>query len=78
MTAKEITFHPHFVKRWKTRELDIDKVEDTVKTGKVFEKINCKRGFRKYYGKENESYIVYVLVEKDFIEIQTAWKVKGR
>ena len=52
-----VTFHPHFVKRWKTRDIDIGRVEDTVRTGDVFKSSPRKKklGLKKYYGKENES-----------------------
>ena len=78
MAAKEIMFHPHFVKRWKTRDIDLGRVEDTARTGKIFERTGEKRGFKKYYGKENETYIVIAMIEEDFIEVRTAWKTKGR
>ena len=61
--------------------LDLDKIGETVRTGKIFEE-KCeepnKLCFKRYYGKENVTYIVIVRYYNNFIEVKTAWPKKGR
>lgn len=61
--------------------LDLDKIEEAVRTGKIFEK-KCempnKICFKRYFGKENITYAVIVRYHKNFIEVKTAWSKKGR
>lgn len=75
-----ITHHPHFIKRWMARGIDLDKVEGTIRTGKAFKYSQRKKklGLERYYGKENETYCVICIVEEDIIEVKTIWKRKGR
>ena len=50
----EITFDPHLFDRKDYWNLDLDKVEETVRTGRIFEN-KCKKPskvcFKRYYGK---------------------------
>ena len=77
----EITFDPHLFDRGEYWNLDLDKIEETVRTGKIFEE-KCeepnKLCFKRYYGKENVTYIVIVRYYNNFIEVKTAWPKKGR
>ncbi len=77
----EITFEPHLFDRKEYWTLDLDKIEETVRTGTIkqekCEKPN-KQCFNRYYGKENVTYIVITRYHKDFIEVKTAWPKKGR
>ena len=77
----EITFDPHVFDRKKYWNLDLEKIEETARTGKVFES-KCetpnKICFRRYFGKENVTYIVIVRYHNDFIEVKTTWPKKGR
>ena len=77
----EITFSPHLFHRKDYWNLDLDKLEETVRTGKIFEE-KCEKPnkmcFRRYFGKENIAYTVIVRYHKDFIEVKTAWLKKGK
>ena len=77
----EITFDPHLFDRKEYWNLDLNKIEETVRSGKIFEK-KCdapnKLCFKKYFGKENVTYTIIVRYHKDFIEVKTAWSRKGR
>lgn len=77
----EITFHPHTFDKEKYLNLDLNKIEETVRTGRIF-KNKCakpnKLCFKRYYGKENITYTVIVRYYKNFIEVRTAWTKKGR
>ncbi|MBU2639785.1 MAG: hypothetical protein KKG75_03725 [Nanoarchaeota archaeon] len=77
----EITFDPHLFDRKKYWNLDLDKIEETVRTGKVFEN-KCEKPnkicFKRYFGKENITYIIIVRYHKNFIEVKTVWPTKGR
>ena len=73
----EITFHPHVFDRQEYWNLDLDKIEETIRTGKILEK-KCempnKLCFQRYFGKEN---LTYIIVTK-FHRVRTAWPKKGR
>lgn len=77
----EITFDAHLFHRKEYWNLDLDKVEESVRTGKRFiekcEKPN-KICLKRYFGKENLTYTVVVRYHKNFIEVKTAWPTKGR
>ena len=77
----EITFDPHLFDRKEYWNLELDKIEETVRTGKIFddkcEKPN-KLCFKRYFGKKNTTYIVIVRYYNSFIEVKTAWPKKGR
>lgn len=79
--ALPITFSPHAFDRKEYWALDIDKIEATVRSGELYyekcEKLN-KICFRKYFGKENRTYIVITGVHMEFIEVKTAWSKNGR
>ena len=59
----------------------IDKVEETVRTGKILTK-KCEKPnklcFFRYYGKENQTYTAIGVCRKYFIEVITTWLKKGR
>jgi len=77
----EITFDPHLFDRKEYWNLDLDKVEETVRTGKIFEE-KCEKPnkicFKTYFGKESITYTVIVRYYNSFIEVKTAWPKKGR
>ena len=77
----EIIFDPHLFDRKEYWNLDLDKVEETAKTGKIFEE-KCEQPnklcFKRYFGKENVTYTVIVRYHQNFIEVKTAWPRKGR
>ena len=77
----EITFSPHLFDRKEYWNLDLDKIEETVKNGAIF-KDKCefpnKICFKRYFGKENLTYTVIVRYHNNFIEVKTAWPKKGR
>ena len=77
----EITFSPHLFDRKEYWNLDLDKVEETVRSGKIFEGKGAspnKLCFKRYFGKENTTYTVIAIYHNDFIEVKTAWPKKGR
>ena len=77
----EITFDPHVFDRKEYRNLDLGKIEETVRTGKIFDK-KCEKPnkicFKRYFGKENINYTVIARYHQNFIEVKTAWPKKGR
>lgn len=77
----EITFSPHLFDRKEYWNLKLDKIEETVRTGKIVEE-KCeapnKLCFKRYFGKENITYTVIAKYYKNFIEVITAWPKKGR
>lgn len=77
----EITFNPHLFDRKEYWNLELGKVEETVRNGKIFYK-KCEKPnkicFKRYFGKENVTYTVIVRYHKNFIEVKTAWPKKGR
>ncbi len=77
----EITFDPHVFDRQQYWNLDLGKIEETARTGVLFEE-KCeepnKLCFRRHFGKENITYIVIVRYYQNFIEVKTAWPLQGR
>ena len=77
----EITFSPHLFDREEYWNLDLDKIEETVRNGKIFEEkceLPNKLCFTRYFGKENITYVVITRYHDNFIEVKTAWPKKGR
>lgn len=76
----ELTFNEHWFKR-RHRNLEKEKCVETVRIGKVVLLKSLWPGkivFKKYYGKDNETYVVVALFMKHQIEVKTAWKKIGR
>ncbi len=76
-----ITFNAHLFERKEYWNLDLNKIEETVRTGKLTKKKCAKPNklcFEKYFGKENLTYVVIVRRYKHFIEVKIAWPRKGR
>lgn len=77
----EITFSPHLFRRKQYHNLDLDKIEETIREGTPFID-KCQEPnkicFQKYFGKENSTYIIIVRYHHEFIEVKTAWLKKGR
>ena len=77
----EVTFDPHLFDRSEYWNLDLDRIEETVKTGKIFQK-KCEKPnkicIKRYFGKENITYTIIVRYHKDFIEVKTVWPTKGK
>lgn len=77
----EITFDPHVFDRKEYWNLDLNKIEETVRTGKVIDskcEMPNKICFGRYFGKENTTYTVIVRYHNELIEVKTAWPRKGR
>ena len=77
----EITFSPHLFDGKEYWNLDINKIEETLRNGKIFEEkceLPNKVCFKRYFGKENITYTVIVRYHDNFIEVKTAWPKKGR
>lgn len=77
----EITFDPHVFTRQLERNFDLDFVEETVRTGEIEEgKSNLpqKICFKRYHGKERQTYFVITLFHQEFIEVKTVWLTLGR
>ena len=77
----EITFNPHLFDRKEYWNLDLDKIEETIKTGKILLdkcELPNKICFSNYFGKENITYVVIVKYHKNFIEVVTTWPKKGK
>lgn len=76
-----IFYDPHYFAREAERNLDVDLVEMTVRMGTpivrkcTFPDRIC---FRIYFGKTNETYEVPVKIHKNYLEVKSAWKRKGR
>ena len=79
--AAEITFDPHAFDRKGYYNLDFDKVEEAVRTGKIKTE-KCKElekvCFERYFGKENLTYCVITIFHQEFIEVKTVWSRNGR
>ncbi len=77
----KITFNPHLFDRKEYWNLELDKIEETARNGKIFDE-KCeepnKLCFERYFGKENVTYTVIARYYKSFIEVKTAWPRKGR
>lgn len=77
----QITFDPHLFDRVDYLDIELGKVEETVRTGKVFER-KCEKPnkvcFKRYFGKENITYTIIVRYHENFIEVKTVWPKKGR
>lgn len=80
-TKCEVTFDPHAFNRSEYWNLDLDKIEETVRTGNIVQE-KCeepnKLCFERYFGKENTTYTVIARFHEQFIEVRTAWPRNGR
>ena len=77
----EITFNPHLFDRKEYWNLDLGKIEKTVRTGKLLDDKCLKPNklcFKLYFGKENVTYTAITRYYDNFIEVKTAWAKKGR
>ncbi|MBI2574730.1 hypothetical protein HYV82_02485 [Candidatus Woesearchaeota archaeon] len=71
----------HLFKNISNRNFELDKVLETVRTGRVdIEKCAYpnKLCLTRYYGKENKTYIVIVIVYEHHLEVRTVWLKDGR
>ncbi len=77
---KEISFNPHMFNRGSKRNLSLEKIIETIKTGNINNKKAKfpKKYITRYFGKENITYFIIILEDEDFIEVITAWKKKGK
>ena len=77
----EIRSKNAFFDRTEYYNLDLDKAEETVRTGIVIvgkcEEPN-KICFERYFGKENATYCVIARFHQNFIEVKTIWPRNGR
>lgn len=76
-----ITFNPHLFVREAQRNFELNKVVETVKTGKVVAN-KCveprKICFSRYFGKENKTYTIIAIFHYNYVEVKTAWLKEGR
>ncbi len=83
MNRKEaaVTFDLRLFDRSEYWNLELGKIEETVRCGKIFAEKCEKPGklcFSRYFGKENVTYVVIALFHQNFIEVKTVWPRKGR
>ena len=83
LNAKEvqINFDLYLTKKLCTRNLEDDKIIETIRDGRVILLKSLWPGkivFERYFGKENETYIVVTIFMKHHIEVKTSWKKKGK
>ncbi len=77
----QINFDLYLTRKLSTRNLEDEKITDTIRNGRVILLKSLWPGkivFEKYFGKENETYIVVTIFMKHHIEVKTAWKRNGR
>jgi hypothetical protein len=75
-----VHFHPHAEIRVQTRNVDVDKIVETVRKGKVFEE-KCRRPDRVAFSlffKEGYTYLVIAKAFPNSMQVKTVWKKKGR
>ncbi|MBW2999698.1 hypothetical protein KY339_03420 [Candidatus Woesearchaeota archaeon] len=70
-----VTFKRALFYRKKHWNLNIDKVEETVKKGEIITKPK-RVYFRKYFAKSKEQYIVSTVFRKNYIEVVSAWQMR--
>ena len=77
---KGIRYHYHFLSRKKTRNLNFDIIEETIKTGKINHKKSNRNKIclERYFGKINRKYVVILIDHLNFVEVRTAWTKKGK
>jgi hypothetical protein len=76
-----ITYSAHAIERNEFWNLNLDKVEKTIRIGRIdYEKSKRpeKVCFKRYYGKENITYVVITRFYSEHIEVKTLWAIKGR
>lgn len=76
----EIHFHPHAEANTKIRAIDVDKIVETVRSGKIIwhkceypDKIAFKRFFN-----DGWTYTAITKIYPDSIQVKTIWKEKGK
>ncbi|MBS3168318.1 hypothetical protein J4216_04290 [Candidatus Woesearchaeota archaeon] len=76
----KVTFNPHLFNREAKRCLSLEKIEESIKTGNInSKKIKFPKLYiTKYFRKENITYHIIIIKHKNFVEVITAWKKKGR
>jgi len=76
----DITFDPHLYDRQEYWNLDLDLIEETIRSGRIFGS-KCQKPrklcFKKFFGKKNTTCYVITIVHNKFIEAITAWPRKG-
>ena len=80
LRTAEITFSPHLFDRASYWNIDLGKIEDTIRTGKIIaakSEAPYKLCIRRYFGKENITVTVILRIHRNFIEVKTAWPKKG-
>ena len=76
-----ITYSEHLFDRQDYWNLELDKIEETIRSGKlVHEKCEepNKICFQRYFGKKNLTYVVIAIIHENFIEVKTTWPIKGK
>jgi len=77
---KVVNLHRHFLSRKKNRDVDLELVFQTLKTGKVNPKKSRKNKLciERYFGEINQTYVLILINHKNFVEVRTIWIKKGR
>lgn len=77
---KVVKFHRHFLSRKKNRNVDLELVFQTLKTGKINPKKSRKNKLciERYLGKINQTYVLILISHKNFVEVRTTWIRKGK
>ena len=74
---KRADYSEHLLSRVSKRNLDLWKVDETLRTGSIIKSRANKLCLSRYFGKDNETYVVIIQVRKQSIRVKTAWKRKG-
>ena len=76
---KALRFSLHFLQRKKTRNINLNLVRETIKTGRINKRKSYKNKLciERYFGKTNQKYIVVVVLYPNHIKVKTVWVKKG-
>ena len=75
-----VHFHPHCEIRAAARNIDVDKIVETVRTGKLLRRKSRppkKIAFKRFF-KEGHSYVVVAVAYPNSFQVRTVWKKKGK
>lgn len=74
----KLTFH--LAEKLRLYNKSLWAVRDIINTGRIIHKKSYGRKvvLKRYYGKENMSYYLVLVVRKEFNEVVTIWQEKGK
>ena len=77
-TNYNIYFIPHLLERRNKRDLEIEKIKQTIGDGKKVKKSEYPKICKKhYFGKDNITYFVIFIKNENIAKVISAWKTKG-